>query len=102
MIGAGRIGPGTAAAARAAGVEVPVLDTAELPLLRVLSCEVSQIFAALHTDHGVGLYCGVQLAEITGDAGRGSTVRRGCPPSPMQGEGGPPDCVVRENRVSSR
>ncbi|NGO49011.1 NAD(P)/FAD-dependent oxidoreductase [Streptomyces ureilyticus] len=77
VIGAGWIGLETAAAARAAGVEVTVLETAELPLLRVLGREVSQIFAALHTDHGVDLRCGVQVAEITGDAGRASGVLLG-------------------------
>ncbi|MFK4101253.1 NAD(P)/FAD-dependent oxidoreductase [Streptomyces sp. NPDC019531] len=74
VIGAGWIGLETAAAARAAGGEVTVLGTAELPLLRVLGREVSQIFAALHTDHGVDLRCGVQVAEITGDAGRATGV----------------------------
>ncbi|WP_406511173.1 FAD-dependent oxidoreductase [Streptomyces sp. NBC_00161] len=70
VIGAGWIGLETAAAARAAGVEVTVLEMAELPLLRVLGREVSQIFADLHTVHGVDLRFGVQVAEITGADGR--------------------------------
>ncbi|MEU1892315.1 NAD(P)/FAD-dependent oxidoreductase [Streptomyces pristinaespiralis] len=70
VIGAGWIGLETAAAARAAGAEVTVLEAAELPLLRVLGREVSQIFAELHTDHGVDLRCGVQVAGITGADGR--------------------------------
>ncbi|MFK4594197.1 NAD(P)/FAD-dependent oxidoreductase [Streptomyces pristinaespiralis] len=70
VIGAGWIGLETAAAARAAGAEVTVLEAAELPLLRVLGREVSQIFAELHTDHGVDLRCGVQVAGITGAGGR--------------------------------
>lgn len=70
VIGAGWIGLETAAAARAAGLQVTVLEVAELPLLRVLGREVSQIFADLHTDHGVDLRCGVQVAEITGAGGR--------------------------------
>ncbi|MEU5811244.1 FAD-dependent oxidoreductase [Streptomyces sp. NPDC047718] len=69
VIGAGWIGLETAAAARTAGVEVTVLESAELPLLRVLGREVSQIFADLHTDHGVDLCFGVQVAEITGTGG---------------------------------
>ena len=40
VIGAGWIGLETAAAARAAGAEVTILETAELPLLRVLGTEV--------------------------------------------------------------
>lgn len=74
VIGAGWIGLETAAAARAAGAEVTMLETADLPLLRVLGREVSQIFADLHTDHGVDLRCGVRVAEITGAGGRVSGV----------------------------
>ncbi|MFJ8074154.1 NAD(P)/FAD-dependent oxidoreductase [Streptomyces sp. NPDC096176] len=74
VIGAGWIGLETAAAARAAGLEVTVVEMAELPLLRVLGREVSQIFADLHTDHGVDLRFGVQVAEITGVDGRASGV----------------------------
>ena len=70
VIGAGWIGLEAAAAARAAGVAVTVLERGELPLLRVLGREVAQVFAALHRDHGVDLRCGVQVAEITG-GGRG-------------------------------
>jgi 3-phenylpropionate/trans-cinnamate dioxygenase ferredoxin reductase subunit len=74
VIGAGWIGLETAAAARAAGAEVTVLEAAELPLLRVLGREVAQVFAGLHTDHGVDLRCDVQVAEITGTGGRADGV----------------------------
>ena len=75
MIGAGWIGLETAAAARAAGVEVTVLEAAELPLLRVLGREVAQVFADLHREHGVDLRCGVRIAEITGSDGKATGVR---------------------------
>jgi 3-phenylpropionate/trans-cinnamate dioxygenase ferredoxin reductase subunit len=75
VIGAGWIGLEAAAAARNAGVEVTVLETAELPLLRVLGREVAQVFADLHRAHGVDLRLGVQVAEITGVGGRASGVR---------------------------
>lgn len=75
VIGAGWIGLETAAAARAAGVEVTVLEMSELPLLRVLGPEVAQIFAGLHREHGVDLRFGVQVAEITGSDGQASGVR---------------------------
>ncbi|MDQ0834472.1 3-phenylpropionate/trans-cinnamate dioxygenase ferredoxin reductase subunit [Streptomyces achromogenes] len=75
VIGAGWIGLETTAAARAAGVEVTVLEMAELPLLRVLGREVAQVFADLHRDHGVDLRFGAQLAEITGSAGAADGVR---------------------------
>ena len=51
VIGAGWIGLETAAAARAAGVDVTILETAELPLLRVLGREVAQS-SGLHRDTG--------------------------------------------------
>jgi 3-phenylpropionate/trans-cinnamate dioxygenase ferredoxin reductase component len=74
VIGAGWIGLETAAAARAAGVEVTLLERGELPLLNVLGREAAQIFADLHTGHGVDLRCGVRVAEITGDGGRATGV----------------------------
>jgi 3-phenylpropionate/trans-cinnamate dioxygenase ferredoxin reductase subunit len=75
VIGAGWIGLETAAAARAAGVEVSVLEAAELPLLRVLGRQVAQVFYDLHSDHGVDLRMSVQVAEITQENGRVSGVR---------------------------
>ncbi|SDH15685.1 NAD(P)/FAD-dependent oxidoreductase [Nonomuraea jiangxiensis] len=74
VIGGGWIGLETAAAARAAGAEVTLLESAPLPLLGVLGREVAQIFANLHTDHGVDLRSGVQVAEITGYGGRAGGV----------------------------
>jgi 3-phenylpropionate/trans-cinnamate dioxygenase ferredoxin reductase subunit len=65
VIGAGWIGLEIAAAARLAGVEVTILETAELPLLRVLGREVATVFADLHAEHGVDQRFGVEIAEIT-------------------------------------
>jgi 3-phenylpropionate/trans-cinnamate dioxygenase ferredoxin reductase subunit len=75
VIGAGWIGLETAAAARAAGAEVTVMEAGELPLLRVLGAEAAQVFASLHREHGVDLRCGVQVSEITGAGGRADGVR---------------------------
>ncbi|MDQ1021181.1 NAD(P)/FAD-dependent oxidoreductase [Streptomyces afghaniensis] len=75
VIGAGWIGLETTAAARTAGLEVTVLEMAELPLLRVLGREVAQVFADLHRDHGVDLRFGVRVAEITGSGGAADGVR---------------------------
>jgi len=75
VIGAGWIGLETAAAGRAAGAEVTVLEAAELPLLRVLGREAAEVFAGLHRDHGVDLRFGVQVAEITAPGGRADGVR---------------------------
>jgi 3-phenylpropionate/trans-cinnamate dioxygenase ferredoxin reductase subunit len=66
IIGAGWIGLETAAAARAVSVEVTVLEKAKLPLLGVLGPEMAEIYAALHTEHGVKLQMGVEVAEIVG------------------------------------
>jgi 3-phenylpropionate/trans-cinnamate dioxygenase ferredoxin reductase subunit len=75
VIGAGWIGMEAAAAAREAGAAVTVLETAELPLLRVLGREVAQVFADLHRDHGVDFRFGVEVAEITGVGGSADGVR---------------------------
>ena len=76
MIGAGWIGLETAAAARAAGAEVTILEMAKLPLLRVLGSEVAQVFADLHREHGVDLRFGVRSARSPA-GGRASGVRLG-------------------------
>ena len=73
VIGAGWIGLETAAAARAAGAEVTILEAAELPLLRVLGAEAARVFAGLHREHGVDLRFGVQVSEITSAGGRASS-----------------------------
>ncbi len=77
VIGAGWIGLEATSAARAAGVEVTVLEAADLPLLRVLGPEVAQVFAGLHREHGVDLRFGVKVAEITASDGRASGVLLG-------------------------
>ncbi|MEP7157797.1 MAG: FAD-dependent oxidoreductase [Chloroflexota bacterium] len=69
IIGAGWIGLETAAAARASGLDVTVLEQAELPLLRVLGRDVAQIFAELHRDAKVDLRCGVHVSRIRGADG---------------------------------
>ncbi|MGI8531933.1 MAG: NAD(P)/FAD-dependent oxidoreductase, partial [Geodermatophilaceae bacterium] len=74
VIGAGWIGLEAAAAAREAGRRVTVLESAELPLLRVLGSEMAQVFADLHREHDVDLRFGVTVSEIVGD-GAVSAVR---------------------------
>ncbi|HEX3593074.1 MAG TPA: FAD-dependent oxidoreductase [Pseudonocardiaceae bacterium] len=76
VIGAGWIGMEVAAAARQAGLTVTVLETLELPLLRVLGPEIAQVFATLHTDNGVDLRLGVKVEQIlTGPDGKANAVR---------------------------
>jgi 3-phenylpropionate/trans-cinnamate dioxygenase ferredoxin reductase component len=69
IIGGGWIGLETAAAARNAGLDVTLLEHAELPLLRALGPEAAPIFADLHRDHGVDLRSQVGVAELTGRDG---------------------------------
>ncbi|MDO8307199.1 MAG: FAD-dependent oxidoreductase [Actinomycetota bacterium] len=77
VIGGGWIGLETAAAARAAGLQVTILETAALPLVGVLGPHVAQVFAELHRSNGVDLRCNVEVERLTGDAGRVTDVTLG-------------------------
>jgi 3-phenylpropionate/trans-cinnamate dioxygenase ferredoxin reductase component len=68
IVGAGWIGLEVAAAARAAGAEVTVLEQAAAPLLAVLGPEMAAVFAHLHVEHGVDLRCGVAVRAVRSDA----------------------------------
>ena len=65
IIGAGWIGLEVAAGARDRGVDVTVVETAELPLMAALGREVGEVFAKLHRDHGVDLRLSATVREIT-------------------------------------
>jgi len=75
IIGAGWIGLETAAAARAAGAAVTVLEMASLPLVGVLGPKIAGAYAELHRGHGVDLRFGVQVDAIEGDGSRATGVR---------------------------
>lgn len=64
VVGGGWIGLEVAAAAREHDVPVTLLELEELPLLAVLGNEVAQVFADLHTEHGVQLKTTTGLASI--------------------------------------
>ena len=70
VIGAGWIGLEVAAAARAAGCEVSVLEFARQPLRHVLGDMVSRFFADLHRGQGVDLRTGTSVSSIVGRAGQ--------------------------------
>jgi 3-phenylpropionate/trans-cinnamate dioxygenase ferredoxin reductase component len=76
IIGGGWIGLEVASAARQHGADVTVLESLDLPLLRVLGAEVAQVFADLHREHGVDLRTGVQVTAIT-PKGDGATIALG-------------------------
>jgi NADPH-dependent 2,4-dienoyl-CoA reductase/sulfur reductase-like enzyme len=72
VIGAGFIGSEVAAACRARGLDVTVIEALDLPLLRVLGPVVGQACAALHRDQGTDLRLGLGVAGLEG----GSRVAR--------------------------
>jgi 3-phenylpropionate/trans-cinnamate dioxygenase ferredoxin reductase subunit len=75
IIGAGWIGLEVAAAARAAGVDVTILEAAELPPLHVLGPQVAPVFAGLHREHRVDLRLGVRVAEMITSGGKATGAR---------------------------
>ena len=77
IIGAGWIGMEVAASARDRGVEVTVVEAADLPLQGALGPEVGRIFATLHRDHGVDLRLGATVQEITTSGGTATGLRLG-------------------------
>ncbi|GAA2738656.1 FAD-dependent oxidoreductase [Pedococcus aerophilus] len=75
LVGGGWIGLEVAAAAREAGSTVTVLESLDLPLVRVLGPTVATVFADLHREHGVDLRTGVQVEELVGEDGSVTGVR---------------------------
>jgi 3-phenylpropionate/trans-cinnamate dioxygenase ferredoxin reductase component len=66
IIGAGWIGLETAAAARAAGLDVTLLVSGDLPLQHALGPEAAPIFDELHRSHGVDLRYRTTAVQLTG------------------------------------
>jgi 3-phenylpropionate/trans-cinnamate dioxygenase ferredoxin reductase subunit len=77
IVGAGWIGLEVAASARERGVDVTVVETAELPLLGSLGREAAEIFADLHREHGVDLRLETVVAAITTDGGKATGLKLG-------------------------
>jgi len=74
VVGGGWIGLEVAAAARTRGAAVTLVEIDRLPLRRVLGDEAAQVFADLHTSHGVELRLGTGVREIVGRDGRVASV----------------------------
>jgi NADPH-dependent 2,4-dienoyl-CoA reductase/sulfur reductase-like enzyme len=66
VVGAGFIGAEVASTARAAGVDVTVVEALAAPLSAVLGTEMGAVIAGLHAAHGVRLLCGVGVSRLTG------------------------------------
>lgn len=77
VIGAGWIGLETAAAARAAGLDVTVLESDSLPLRRVLGDDMAGYFADLHRRNGVDLRTDTSVTGLELTGGQVSAVRVG-------------------------
>lgn len=67
LVGAGWIGLEVAAAARARGCEVTIVEPQPVPLAGVVGERVGQWFADLHRAHGVGLRLGQPVERLEGD-----------------------------------
>lgn len=61
VVGAGWIGLEVAAAAHQAGLEVTVLESADLPLQHVMGHELGEYFAHLHRSHGINVRTGINV-----------------------------------------
>jgi 3-phenylpropionate/trans-cinnamate dioxygenase ferredoxin reductase component len=77
VVGAGWIGLEVTASARQRGVEVTVVETAELPLLAALGREAAEVFASLHREHGVDLRLNTSVEAITTDGGKATGLKLG-------------------------
>ncbi|MGH4016832.1 MAG: NAD(P)/FAD-dependent oxidoreductase [Pseudonocardiaceae bacterium] len=82
VVGAGFIGAEVAATARAAGLEVTMLEALSVPFARVLGEQMGELCARLQTENGVAVRRGVPLAEFldtgfltNGGAGGGIAAR---------------------------
>jgi 3-phenylpropionate/trans-cinnamate dioxygenase ferredoxin reductase component len=69
IIGAGWIGCEVAAAARAHGAEVTLIEAGGAPLERVLGPQLGAFFARVHRDHGVDVITNATIERIEGGAG---------------------------------
>ena len=67
IIGAGFIGSEVAATARGLGLEVSVIEMAEVPLEQALGSEMGQICADIHRENGVDLQLGVKVESLLGE-----------------------------------
>jgi 3-phenylpropionate/trans-cinnamate dioxygenase ferredoxin reductase component len=67
VVGAGFIGAEVAATCRGRGLEVTLLEAAEVPLERALGRQIGALMADVHRDHGVDVRLGVGVDGLDGD-----------------------------------
>jgi NADPH-dependent 2,4-dienoyl-CoA reductase/sulfur reductase-like enzyme len=68
VIGAGFIGLEVASSARALGLDVTVVETAPVPLLRAVGPEIGTLIAEWHRQHGVDVRLGVGVESVVGSS----------------------------------
>jgi len=66
VIGGGFIGTEVAAACRARGLDVALVEPLPAPCIRGLGPEMGALLGDIHRDHGVDLRCGVRFERIEG------------------------------------
>jgi 3-phenylpropionate/trans-cinnamate dioxygenase ferredoxin reductase subunit len=74
VIGGGWIGCEVAASAKQKGMDVTLIETLELPLLRILGPELGAFYRDVHQDQGVEMRFGAGVEAIEG-SGRAERVR---------------------------
>ena len=67
VVGAGFIGAEVAATARQRGLEVTMVEAAEVPFERVLGNEMGTVTANVHRDNGVEVITGTPVESFKGD-----------------------------------
>jgi NADPH-dependent 2,4-dienoyl-CoA reductase/sulfur reductase-like enzyme len=67
VVGAGFIGAEVAAACRARGLDVTVVEALAAPLAHILPPELASACVRLHLDHGVDLRCGATVEGFEGN-----------------------------------
>ena len=76
VIGGGWIGCEVAASARQKGMDVTLIESLELPLLRVLGPELGAFYRDVHQDQGVDMLLGAGVEAIEGDGPRRARAAR--------------------------
>ena len=66
VVGAGFIGAEVAATARQRGLDVTMIEAAEVPFERVLGPEMGNVTADVHRDHGVKVITGIPVESFKG------------------------------------
>ena len=69
VVGGGFVGAEVAAAARAVGKSVTVVDPLQSPIGRLVGGAVGDLFARIHTSHNVTSRFGVDVVNVTGRRG---------------------------------